>query len=117
MKNGRMDASIFSFKPHRKAFLVYSKEPLFRESYVPFVRANSGIEIKKISDFDKLRVGHLNGLTYSREFFAYIEQRRNNKTLESGDVIELPDGAFSPGIILAVILSTLLPLLSLTSAL
>lgn len=82
MKNGRMDASIFSFKPHRKSFLIYSKEPLFRELYVPFVRANSTVEIKKISDFDNLRVGHLNGLTYSREFFAYIKQRRSSKTLD-----------------------------------
>ena len=89
MKNGRMDASIFSFKPHRKSFLVYSKQPLFREFYVPFVRANSTIQIKKISDFDNLRLGHLNGLTYSREFFAYIQKRRNSKTL---DVTTSSDG-------------------------
>lgn len=80
MKRGRMDASIFSFKPHRKSFLVYSKEPIFREIYVPFVRKDSGVTIKKLSDFDGLRIGHLNGLTYSREFLAYINKRRSNGT-------------------------------------
>ena len=88
MKSGRMDASIFSFKPHRKSFLIYSKQPLFQESYVPFVRANSGIKIKKIADFDALRLGHLNGLTYSREFFAYIKRRRDSETLDVTTSVE-----------------------------
>ncbi len=82
MKRGRMEGAIFSFKPHRKSFLVYSNEPIFRESYVPFVRADSGTTIKKIEDFNNLRLGHLHGLTYSPEFFTYIQKRRDNRTLD-----------------------------------
>ena len=82
MKRGRMDASIFSFKPHRQSFLVYSQEPIFREIYVPFVRKNSDITIRRLDDFDHLRIGHLNGLSYSKEFLAYINRRRSSKTLD-----------------------------------
>jgi polar amino acid transport system substrate-binding protein len=82
MKRGRMDASIFSFKPHRESFLVYSRESLFREIYVPFVRRDSGVTIRRLEDFDTLRIGHLNGLSYSREFLAYINKRRSGGTLD-----------------------------------
>jgi polar amino acid transport system substrate-binding protein len=88
MKKGQMEGAIFSFKPHRKSFLIYSGEPIFRESYVPFVRTGSGTEIKRIEDFDNLRLGHLHGLSYSRQFFAYIQKRRNGGSLDvttSGD--------------------------------
>jgi len=82
MKNGKMDISIFSFKHSRTAFLIYSQEALFRDTYVPFVRKDSAIEIDRISDFDGLRLGHLNGLRYSREYFDYIQQRQAAKTLD-----------------------------------
>lgn len=82
MKRGGMEGSIFSYKPHRKAFLIYSEEPIFRESYVPFMRANSDAKITRIADFDGLRLGHLHGLTYAPHFLAYVEKRRGSGTLD-----------------------------------
>jgi len=82
MQSGAMDISIFSFKPGRTEFLAYSSEPLFFESYVPFVKKGSGIKIKKIADFDPLRLGHMNGLTYSKDYFAYIKQRQKAKKID-----------------------------------
>ena len=82
MQTGELDAAIFSYRPKREEYLIYTGQPLFRESYVPFVRADSEIKIREISDFDTLKLGHLNGLTYSKEFLAYIESRRSNGTLD-----------------------------------
>src|SRR4029079_19729793 len=72
---GFVDAHVMSFDPKRASYLTYGKVPLFSDAYRPVVRAGSGIQIRTLADFDKLRIGHLRGLRYSDAFHDYIEKR------------------------------------------
>jgi len=89
MKMGSSDINIFSHKDERDEFVYYSKEPLFKAQYKPFVRKTSKITINKIEDFDQLRLGHLSGIKYSPKFFEYIEKRKAAGTLEEVDTDNL----------------------------
>lgn len=82
MQSGALDVAIYSRKPERDAYLVYGSEPLFSETYRPIVRADSTIRIERISDFDRLRLGHQAGLVYSDDFFRYVQARQRAGTLD-----------------------------------
>ncbi len=84
LEKGEIDLALFSYKKSREEFLHYGREPLFISGYRPVVRADSGIQIQSISDFDGLKLGHLAGLKYSRDFFSYLEKRRAKGTLVTG---------------------------------
>ena len=45
------------------------------------VLAGKNIQIKTIQDFDNLRLGHLEGLKYSKDFYDYVEARRKKGSL------------------------------------
>lgn len=81
LENGQLDMALFSYKKQRTSFLVYGKEPLFSSSYRPVVLQGKNIRINSIKDFDSLRLGHLAGLKYSKDFFEYIEKRKQAKNL------------------------------------
>jgi ABC-type amino acid transport substrate-binding protein len=76
MQEGTIDIHTYSYNKGRESFVSYGHEALFRTEYRPFVRADASITIKNISDFDKLRLGHIIGLRYSPDFMKYVEQRR-----------------------------------------
>jgi polar amino acid transport system substrate-binding protein len=79
---GALDVHIMSRKPEREAYAVFGAEPVFRDGYRPAVRRGSGIEIDSIADFDRLRMGHLEGLKYSEEFLQYVTARYQRGDLE-----------------------------------
>ncbi len=81
LEEGKVDVSVFSYKKEREEFLFYGKEPLFSSGYRPVVLAGKNIQIRTLQDFDKLRLGHLEGLKYSKEFYDYIESRRKKGDL------------------------------------
>lgn len=75
LRLGFVDAHVLSFDPKRAAYLTYGKVPLFADAYRPVVRAGSGIQIRNLADFDKLKIGHLRGLRYSDAYHEYLEKR------------------------------------------
>jgi len=85
METGELDINVYSYDKSREAWLIFGKEPIFAAEYRPVVRADSKIVIKKVEDFDTLRLGHLAGLVYSPEFLAYIEKRQKAGTLDVAD--------------------------------
>ena len=87
LRLGFVDAHVLSFDPKRAAYLTYAKLPLFSDSYRPVVRAGSGIQIRSLADFDKLKVGHLRGLRYSEAYHDYLETRMGSAT-GSGTVVQ-----------------------------
>ncbi len=82
IEEGKLDINFFSYKPERAAYLDFGKEPLFVASYRPIVRADSTIEIRKLPDFDKYRLGHTIGMRYSKEFYDYILKRKAQGSLD-----------------------------------
>lgn len=85
MESGELDINVYSYEKSREAWLIFGKEPIFAAEYRPVVREGSKIVIKKLEDFDNLRLGHLAGLVYSPEFLAYIEKRQKAGTLDVAD--------------------------------
>ncbi|CCQ10445.1 hypothetical protein PALB_13120 [Pseudoalteromonas luteoviolacea B = ATCC 29581] len=73
MENGKLDVHVYSYKENRDAFLLFGKEPIFKTSYRPFVNKKAAFEIDSLDDFRGLRIGHLQGLKYSKAYFDYIE--------------------------------------------
>ncbi len=81
MEDGKIDINVFSMEKDRNSFLIYGKEPLFTESYRAFTLKDSAIQIKSLQDFEPLKLGHLVGLRYSKEFTAYVEKREKEGRL------------------------------------
>jgi len=81
LETGKIDIALFSYKKKREAIVHYGKEPIFSSGYRAVVLADSDIQIRDIKDFDKLRIGHLAGLRYSKSFLEYIEKRKEEGTL------------------------------------
>jgi polar amino acid transport system substrate-binding protein len=75
LRSGKLDAHVLAREPERERFVVYGSAPLFRETYRPVVRAGSGIRVAAAADFDRLRLGHVRGLRYTREFHDYVYGR------------------------------------------
>ena len=75
MESGDIDLHIYSYKPSRESFLIYGQEPLFKTSYQPFINKKAPFEIQSIEDFKGLRIGHLQGLKYSKDYYQYIEEQ------------------------------------------
>jgi polar amino acid transport system substrate-binding protein len=88
MQSGEIDINTYSYKKERESFVDYSQEELFRTEYRPFVRADSSIAIQNVRDFDRLKLGHILGLTYAREFMQYVEKRQAAGTLDSATTTE-----------------------------
>ena len=90
IKAGQVDIVIFSYKKPREQFVEYGTEPLFVSGYRPVVRADSGLEIHSLADFDTLRLGHIAGLRYSPWFLEYVEKRKAAGTLVSTTLGDTP---------------------------
>jgi ABC-type amino acid transport substrate-binding protein len=75
LESGDLDVNVFSPSPERREFLWFGQEALFYSEYRPAVLTTSKIDIRSLSDFDQLRVGYLDGLSYSKEFKDYIAKR------------------------------------------
>lgn len=88
MEAGEIDINIYSHEKDRESFVIYGEEPLFFSEYRPVVRRSSTIQIHAIKDFDPLKLGHLNGLSYSPEFKAYVAKRRESGNLDVADTEE-----------------------------
>ena len=82
LEKGEIDLAIFSYKESRESFVMYGREPLFSSGYRPIVLAGSGVDIRSLGDFDKLKLCHLAGLQYSDSFHEYIENRK-----KAGDLV------------------------------
>jgi polar amino acid transport system substrate-binding protein len=89
LEDGTIDLNIFSYKKEREGFLFYSKVPLFKSEYKPFIRVDSKIKIRKISDFDKYKLGHRPGLRYSAEFHNYVKKRQALNSVDEADLDSL----------------------------
>ncbi len=76
METGAADVTVFSYKEEREEFVQYGKESLFTVAYRPVVRAGGDVVIRSLADFDGLKLGHLHGLRYSKEYKAYLDQRK-----------------------------------------
>ena len=85
IEHGDLDINIYSYEKSRESFLIYGKEILFTSEYRPIMRTGTNISIKKIDDFDNLRLGHFNGLSYSAEFKAYVDKRQAEGRLDITD--------------------------------
>lgn len=81
LEEGKIDLNVLSYKKERESFLVYGKEPMFASGYRPVMLAGKNFQINTLHDFDKLRLGHLEGLKYSQAFYDYIESRRKKGDL------------------------------------
>jgi ABC-type amino acid transport substrate-binding protein len=81
LETGKLDIALFSYKKSREALVEYGREPIFSSGYWPIVRADSDIRIESLSDFDGLKLCHLAGLRYSKEFLEYIKKRQQAGTL------------------------------------
>lgn len=82
MQEGLIDIHTYSYSKARESFVTYGREELFRTEYRPFARVEATFEIKKIADFDTLRLGHIIGLRYSSEFMNYVENRRKADNID-----------------------------------
>lgn len=85
IESGDLDVNIYSYEKTRDSYVFFGTEPIFRSSYQPVVRADSTITINRISDFDALKLGHQEGLSYSPAFKAYVEGRAKAGTLDTSD--------------------------------
>ena len=81
LEKGELDIALFSYRKSREDLVYFGQEPLFVSGYRPVVRAGSHIRVQSLSDFDALKIGHLAGLKYSKDFYSYIEKRRDAGTL------------------------------------
>jgi polar amino acid transport system substrate-binding protein len=85
LRSGVLDAHVLSPDKSRQAFMVYGKTPLFSDAYRPTVRSTSGITIKSLADFDRLKIGHLRGLRYSEAYHDYVLKRIDAGTVVQAD--------------------------------
>ncbi len=85
LETGGIDINIYSRAPGRDANLHYGQEPLFYSEYRLIARADATFKIHRPADLDGLRLGHLNGLTYTPEFKAYVDARARAGTLDTTD--------------------------------
>ena len=88
LRSGVLDAHVRSHDKSRESFMIYGKAALFSDAYRPVVRASSGITIKSLADFDRLKLGHLRGLRYSEEYHAYVLERIDAGTVVQADTNE-----------------------------
>jgi ABC-type amino acid transport substrate-binding protein len=82
MQEGFIDIHTYSYSAARESFVDFGHQELFRTEYRPFIRADAGIRIAGLADFDKLRLGHIIGLRYSPAFMKYVEDRRKTRTVD-----------------------------------
>jgi polar amino acid transport system substrate-binding protein len=82
---GLLDVNVYSHAAGRDHLVLYGSEPIFQNSYFPFMRRGATAALRSLADFDPLRLGHLAGLAYSPEFHAYVEARAASGRLDVTD--------------------------------
>lgn len=88
MQSGRLDISIYSYKPDREAFIDFGKVPIFTSEYGFAVNAKSDIEINSLDDLDPLMIGHMPGLSHTPELMEIIEEKRDYQRVAEGHNVE-----------------------------
>lgn len=88
MQSGRLDITIYSYKPEREQFIYYGKVPLFTSEYGFAVSAESNITINSLDDLDPLRIGHMPGLTHTPALMQIIEEKRAFQMVAEGHNVE-----------------------------
>lgn len=78
IKTGEIDIALYSNKKKRKAFVLYSKEPLFPAKYRFMVRSDSSIKIRSYKDLNFLVFGYLDGLSFTPELLKVIMRKKKN---------------------------------------
>lgn len=91
LKNGKLDLNILSHVAERESYVQYGKEVVFSESYHAFAPSSKKFSAKQQEDLDTLRMGHLVGLTTTQAFDAYVEKRKQKKSLTS---VMTPEAGF-----------------------
>ncbi|MBG0776120.1 MAG: transporter substrate-binding domain-containing protein [Desulfovibrionaceae bacterium] len=75
---GRTDALFSANWTRRRAVLAhYPAEPLVKSPWVVWTRADAHIAYKEISDLAPLRVGVVNGYSYTSELWVFLQQHGN----------------------------------------
>lgn len=90
MERGALDVNVMSFRDDRLDLVRYGAEPIFRAGYRLVVRADDPRPVASLADLAAHRVGHLRGLRYSDDFFAYLErqtERQLVRTVDSGELL------------------------------
>ena len=71
LKNGKAQmAMLYSYRKHREEYFIYPSESIIRLSWNFFYRSKdlNKIHYNSFNDFKGLRVGVVNGITYTNEF-------------------------------------------------
>ncbi|NDE16456.1 hypothetical protein EBZ80_16140 [bacterium] len=89
LEDGTLDVNVYSRDPRRENMVRFGEATLFRSDYRPFVRSDANIKIRKLTDFDPLRIGNLAGLTYTPEFSKYLESREKKGEVTTVNTPEL----------------------------
>lgn len=84
MEMGEIDVTIYSYKEERENIIYYAKEVLFTSEYGFMVRADSEINIEKLTDLKPYVIGHLAGLTYTPELKKIIDDKAEIEQLVTG---------------------------------
>jgi ABC-type amino acid transport substrate-binding protein len=88
LRSGKLDVHVLAREPEREKYAVFGEALLFTDAYRPVVRAGSGAVIGRTSDLDGLRLGHVRGLRYTREFHDYVYGRVVAGTAVEGETNE-----------------------------
>lgn len=74
LQSGVLDAHVMSRSADRDRYLEFGSEPLFRDGYRAVARRGSGLPIRELRDFDRLRLGYLQGVRYTTEYLEYVRR-------------------------------------------
>jgi len=84
MTTGDIDITVYSYKKSREEFLFYSHEPLFITDYGFMVRADSNIKVTELKDILPLRIGYIEGVSYTPELLKIIHEKELKGQASSG---------------------------------
>ncbi len=76
LEHGDSDA-LFSvgYADERKLFSHYPEEPIFESNWVMWVRKGENLNFNSWNDLDGMRIGVVNGYSYTEEFWLEIKSR------------------------------------------
>ena len=75
---GKVDALYSAnFTRERAGFARYPDEPLVTTPWVMWVREGSGLRFRSMDDLEGKRIGLVNGYSYTRELWDYVNKHRN----------------------------------------
>jgi len=88
IESGKIDVSIYSYKPERTNSVLYNKVPLFVSEYGFASRTEDDINIKRLEDIKPYKFGHLSGLTYTPELQKILNDKKALNELTIGHTLD-----------------------------